>query len=249
MTILAIDSSALPLSVAVLRDDVLIAEYTITLKLTHSETLMPVLDDVVKRTGIDLKEIDAFAVSGGPGSFTGLRIGSATVKGLADALNIPVISVPTLEALACNIFCRDSIIVPMMDARRKNVYTGIFEYEGEEIKTILPQCAMPLAELLEKVEALGKTACFLGDGAKAFREEIDEKLKTPHFFAPPHLSMQHGGAVAVLASKMFREGSFTDAASHRPDYIKATQAEQERKEAEKNGTLRELSAGGHAIYT
>ncbi|MCR5025786.1 MAG: tRNA (adenosine(37)-N6)-threonylcarbamoyltransferase complex dimerization subunit type 1 TsaB [Lachnospiraceae bacterium] len=249
MTILAIDSSALPLSVAILKDDVMLAEYTITLKLTHSETLMPVLDDVLKRTGVEPEDIDAFATAGGPGSFTGLRIGSATVKGLADALGVPVISVPTLKAMAYNVLCRDSLIVPMMDARRRNVYTGIFEYEGDDLKTILPQCAIPVTELLDRVASINKKAYFLGDGAKVFREEIDGRLESPHFFAPPHLCLQHSGAVAVLASKMFAEGDFTDAGSHRPDYIKSTQAEQEKKEAEKNGTLRELSAGGHTLYT
>ena len=248
MTILAIDSSALPLSVALLRDDMLIAEYTITLKLTHSETLMPVMDDVLKRTGTDLKEIDAFATAGGPGSFTGLRIGSATVKGLGDALGIPVISVPTLEAMAYNVFTHDGIIVPIMDARRRNVYTGIFEFEGENLKTLMPQCAVPVMELLMKVGSINKKTYFLGDGVKVFRDEIDETLNVPHFFTPPHLRMQRGGAVAALAARMYEKGEFSDAGSHRPDYIKATQAEQEKKEAERNGTLKELSAGGHSLY-
>ena len=161
MTILAIDSSALPLSVAVMRDELLIAEYTITLKLTHSETLMPVLDDVLKRTGVELSEVDAFATAGGPGSFTGLRIGSATVKGLGDALGVPVISVPTLKAMAYNVLSHDGIIVPMMDARRRNVYTGIFEYEKDELKTLLPQCAIPFTELLAKVREYGRNTYFL----------------------------------------------------------------------------------------
>ena len=249
MTILAIDSSALPLSVAVLRDELLIAEYTITLKLTHSETLMPVLDDVLKRTGVELSEIDAFATAAGPGSFTGLRIGSATVKGLGDALRVPVIPVPTLKAMAYNVLSHDGIIVPIMDARRRNVYTGIFEYEKDELKTLLPQCAIPFTELLAKVREYGRNTYFLGDGVKIFKEEINEELDIPHYFAPPHLCMQRSGAVAVLAAKMYEKGEFSDAGAHRPDYIKATQAEQEKKEAEKNGTLKELSAGGHTLYT
>ena len=119
MKILSIDSSALPVSCAVLDGGRMTAEFTISLKLTHSETLMPLVDELLKKSGTELGSIDALAVSSGPGSFTGLRIGSATVKGLGDALKIPVISVPTLEALAYNVFSPDALVVPMMDARMR----------------------------------------------------------------------------------------------------------------------------------
>ncbi len=243
MKILSIDSSALPVSCAVLDGGRMTAEFTISLKLTHSETLMPLVDELLKKSGIELGSIDALAVSGGPGSFTGLRIGSATVKGLGDALNIPVISVPTLEALAYNVFSPDALVVPMMDARRKNVYTGIYDYEGEELKEVLPQCIIPLKELAEKLDSMNRKVIFAGDGIYAFKEELDALLKTEHLYAPPHLSMQRAGAVAALGEKYYIQGKYTDAASHRPDYLKPSQAEQELKSAEKEGKLEELAEG------
>ncbi|MGN0253784.1 MAG: tRNA (adenosine(37)-N6)-threonylcarbamoyltransferase complex dimerization subunit type 1 TsaB, partial [Lachnospiraceae bacterium] len=132
MKILAIDSSGLVATVAVLEDDELIAEYTVNYKKTHSETLLPMLDEIKSMINLDLSEIDAIAVTKGPGSFTGLRIGSATVKGLAYALNVPIISVPTVDALSMNLWGSDKLIVPVMDARREQVYTGIYEFAGGE---------------------------------------------------------------------------------------------------------------------
>ena len=121
MKILAIDSSGLVATVAVLEDDELIAEYTVNYKKTHSETLLPMLDEIKSMINLDLSEIDAIAVTKGPGSFTGLRIGSATVKGLAYALNVPIISVPTVDALSMNLWGSDKLIVPVMDARREQL--------------------------------------------------------------------------------------------------------------------------------
>ena len=127
MKILALDSSGLVASVALVEDDILVAEYTMNYKKTHSQTLLPMLDEIKKAVNLDLESIDAIAVAAGPGSFTGLRIGSATAKGLGLALQKPLIGVPTVEALAYNLYGtdRDTVICPMMDARRKQVYTGI----------------------------------------------------------------------------------------------------------------------------
>ena len=123
MKLLALDSSGLVASVAILDGETLVAEYTLNYKKTHSQTLLPMLDEIVKMTQTELSEMDAIAVAAGPGSFTGLRIGSATAKGLGLALNKPIISVPTLEGIACNFYGTDAIICPMMDARRQQVYT------------------------------------------------------------------------------------------------------------------------------
>ncbi len=246
--ILAIDSSALPVSCAIVHDGRMTAEFTISIKLTHSETLMPLVDDMLQKAGVTTDELTAIAVSKGPGSFTGLRIGSASVKGLAMALNIPVVEVPTLEALAFNIYSAGSLIVPMMDARRKNVFTAIYEYRDGEISEVMPQSAMALSALIDKVNSLGREAVFTGDGIYAFGEDLKKDLKVPCLTAPAHLSMQRAGAVGALGEIYFKKGLFTDAESHRPDYIKASQAEKERAEAEEKGTLRELSAGGHSLY-
>ena len=156
MKILAIDSSGLVASVAVTEDDSLIAEYTTNYKKTHSQTLLPMLDEVKKMIELDLSCVDAIAVSAGPGSFTGLRIGSATAKGLGLALDKPIISVPTVDALAMNVYGTDHIVCPLMDARRSQVYTGIYRFLPEEtsqetsslevnfkLDILEPQCRIP----------------------------------------------------------------------------------------------------------
>ena len=128
MRILALDSSGLVAAVAVVEEEQTVAEYTVNYKKTHSQTLLPMLDEVVKMTEMDMETIDAIAVSGGPGSCTGLRIGSATAKGLGLALGKPLIHVPSLDALAYNLYGTGGIICPIMDARRKQVYTGIYRF-------------------------------------------------------------------------------------------------------------------------
>ena len=128
MKILALDSSGLVASAAVVEDNVLIAEYTTDYKKTHSQTLLPMLDEIRQMIDLDLHTIDAIAISAGPGSFTGLRIGAATAKGLGLALNLPLVEVPTLEGLAFNLWGTDKLVCPIMDARRNQVYTGIYEF-------------------------------------------------------------------------------------------------------------------------
>ena len=128
MKILALDSSGLVASVAVLEDDNCIAEYTINYKKTHSQTLLPMLDEISNMIELDLTTIDAIAVAAGPGSFTGLRIGSATAKGLGQALNKPLIGIPTVDGLAYNLYATDKLICPLMDARRNQTYTGLYEF-------------------------------------------------------------------------------------------------------------------------
>ncbi len=243
MTILSVDSSSLPMSVAILKDGALIAEYYISLKLTHSETLMGVLDDAVKRAGTELKDITAIAVTSGPGSFTGLRIGSGTVKGLADALNVPLIPVPTLEVMAYNICSGDSLIVPTLDAKRGNVYGAAYEYEGDRLSEVIGQSIMPLKELLQRVNETGKKTVFTGDSEALIKEEDLKGMTVPVSFAPGHLRYQRAGALSVLANKRYEEGRTVRAEDFKPEYIKDTHAEEERREAERQGKLKELSAG------
>lgn len=232
MKILALDSSGLVASVALVEDDILVAEYTMNYKKTHSQTLLPMLDEIKKAVNLDLESIDAIAVAAGPGSFTGLRIGSATAKGLGLALQKPLIGVPTVEALAYNLYGtdRDTVICPMMDARRKQVYTGIYTFEDHQLKTIQDQDALPMDELLEKVNALGKNVIFLGDGVPVFKELIQGKCQVSYSFAPAHLNRQRAGAVAALGAVYFARGKTETAAEHQPDYLRVSQAERERAE-------------------
>ena len=142
MRILGVDSSGMVASVALVEDDLLVAEYSVNYKKTHSQTLLPMLDEIVKMTELDLNTIDAIAVAAGPGSFTGLRIGAATVKGLGLALEKPVVSVPTCHGLAYNLWGSDKLICPIMDARRSQVYTGIYEFTKDGMQLLLDQSGL-----------------------------------------------------------------------------------------------------------
>lgn len=239
MKILAVDSSGLVASVAVVNDDNLIGEYTINYKKTHSQTLLPMLDELAKMTDLDLNSIDALAVAGGPGSFTGLRIGSATVKGLALALNKPIISVPTVDALAYNLCgCRD-LVCPLMDARRNQTYTGLYRFDGNEMQTLKEQCAVDIGEITEEINQRGEAVVFLGDGVPVFRSYLKEHLTVPYTFAPAHLNKQRAGAVASLAEIYYAQGKIQTAAEHKPEYLRLSQAERERLEKEKEAKQNE----------
>ncbi len=237
MKILAIDSSSLVATVAVIQDDIMIAEYTINHKKTHSQTLLPMIDEIVKMAEISLEDIDAIAVSGGPGSFTGLRIGSATAKGLGLVWNKPLIHVPTIDAMAYNLYGTDKLICPIMDARRNQTYTGIYEFNCDNLNVLMEQCAISIDELVNKLNEMDKQVIFVGDGIPVFKEYIDENLGQEHFYAPAHMNRQRAGAVGVLGCKYFAEGKIETAAEHGPDYLRQSQAERERNEAMMNGRI------------
>lgn len=244
MRILALDSSGLVASVAVVDDNILIAEYTINYKKTHSQTLVPMMNEIKQMIELDLQSIDAIAVSAGPGSFTGLRIGSATAKGLGLALNKPLISIPTVDGLAYNLYGTNALVCPIMDARRNQVYTGIYafnrkvnngETDSYEMQTIQEQCAVDIAEIAEKLNTLGKEVIFLGDGVPVFRERLKELLTIPYSFAPAMMNRQSAATVGALASIYYRQGKIETAMEHEPEYLRLSQAERERKEAEAKG--------------
>ena len=233
MKILALDSSGLTASVAVVEEDILVGEYTINYKKTHSQTLLPMLDEVAKEIELELSTVDYIAVAAGPGSFTGLRIGSATAKGLGLALKKPLVHIPTVEALAYQFYGTEKVICPLMDARRNQVYTGMYCFEGEEFVTLKEQCAVSIEEILEEVNRQGKETVFLGDGVPVYLEKIKELVKVPFLLAPAHRNRQSAGAVAVLAQRYVEMGKTETAAEHMPDYLRLSQAERERMEKEK----------------
>ena len=227
MKILALDSSGLVASVAVAQDDVLVAEYTVNYKKTHSQTLLPMLDEIVSMTEMDLGSIDAIALAAGPGSFTGLRIGAATAKGLGLALDKPIVSVPTVDALAYNLYDTDKVICPMMDARRKQVYTGLYTFVDGKMQVLKEQTACPVEEILEECNARGRKVVFLGDGVPVCRSIIEEMVTVPYAFAPAHMSRQRAGAVGMRAFDYIRENKTETAAEHAPVYLRKSQAERE----------------------
>lgn len=230
MKILAIDSSALVATVAVVTDDILTAEYTINFKKTHSQTLLPMIDEISKMIELDMTTIDAIAIAGGPGSYTGLRIGSATAKGFGLALNKPIINVPTIDALAYNLFSSQYVICPIMDARRSQVYTGIYYFEGTKMQIIKPQCIMMIQDLIKELNEMGRPVMFAGDGIAADKEIIDETMTIEHHYAPVSMNRQKASSLASLASIYYEEGKFETAAEHRPEYLRLSQAERELKE-------------------
>lgn len=234
MKILALDSSGLVASVAVTEDDNLLGEYTINYKKTHSQTLLPMLDEVAKMIELDLKTVDAIAVSAGPGSFTGLRIGSATAKGLALALDKKIVSVPTVDALAYNIWNCTDVICPLMDARRQQTYTGLYTFEDGRMQTLLPQCVVQIEDIINKVNDMGKPVVFLGDGVPVFADFIAQHCKVPYQYAPAHCNKQRAASVAALGAILYGEGKAEPAAEHKPDYLRLSQAERERQEKERD---------------
>lgn len=236
MRILALDSSGLVASVAVVDSteagEELIAEYTVNYKKTHSQTLLPMLDEVSKMIELDLNTVDAIAVAGGPGSFTGLRIGSATAKGLGLALKKPLVHVPTLEGLAYNLYGSSDIVCPIMDARRGQVYTGIYRFEDDKLIVVEDQMAISIEELGERLKKYNSKVIFLGDGVPVFREKLtDEIMKGCEIaFAPANMNRQRAASVGALGVRYYKAGKIETAAEHQPDYLRVSQAERERKE-------------------
>ena len=234
MKILALDSSGLVASVAVVENDNLLGEYTMNYKKTHSQTLLPMLDQVAGMMELDLNTIDVIAVSAGPGSFTGLRIGSATAKGLALALDKEIVSVPTVDAMAFNLWGTANQICPLMDARRNQTYTGLCEFEGDTFKTILQHCVVMIDEIIDIINTSGRKTIFLGDGIDVFKEYIAEHITVPYTFAPAMSNKQRAASVAVLGGRLYEEGKAEAAADHKPDYLRLSQAERERQEKERD---------------
>ncbi len=236
MRILGLDSSGLVASVAVVDStesgEELVAEYTVNYKKTHSQTLLPMLDEVARMIELDLQTVDAIAIAGGPGSFTGLRIGAATAKGLGLALKKPLVHVPTLAGLAYNLWGVEGIVCPIMDARRGQVYTGIYRFEDGKLKTLEDQMAISIEELADKLKKYQEKVIFLGDGVPVFRNKLEQELMTDCkiAFAPANMNRQRGASVAALGVEYYKAGKVETAMEHQPDYLRVSQAERERKE-------------------
>lgn len=233
MKILAIDSSGLVAGVAVVEDDVLLAEYTTNYKKTHSQTLLPMLDELRNMIELDLDTVDAIAIASGPGSFTGLRIGSATAKGLGLALDKPLVEVPTLEGLAWNLWGSSQIVCPLMDARRNQVYTAAYEFvlqgEGYKLQTVIPQQPVDIVEMLERLNELDREVVFLGDGVPVYLNLIRENIKVPYSLAPASCNRQRAACIAALGAVYFAAGKTVSAEAHKPEYLRKSQAEQDAK--------------------
>ena len=235
MKVLGIDSSGMTATVAIIEDDKLISEFSVNHKRTHSETLMPMIDEIMKASEITPEDLDVIAIAAGPGSFTGLRIGAATVKGFGLALDIPVAAVPTLEGLAMNLWGSDKLVCPIMDARRNQVYTGLYHVniEAELPEAVLDQTACDIEEIIEKINTLGEPVIFLGDGVAQFRDIIEEKAAVSVSFAPAMSGLQRAASVASLGLRYHKAGKTVNADDFTPVYLRPSQAERVRAEETK----------------
>jgi len=225
--ILALESSALAASAAICEDEVLIAQSFQKTGLTHSATLMPMTEDMLKNAGLTLEEIDVVAVAVGPGSFTGLRIGVSAAKGLAWALDKPCAPCSTLKAMAWQVACMEGQICPVMDARRAQVYNARFAVENERIRRLKEDRAISLDELAEEVKKTGEKQILVGDGALLCYNRF-QQLGIPAVMAPEHLRFQTAWGVAREALELAKEGKLVSASALIPEYHRLSQAERER---------------------
>jgi tRNA threonylcarbamoyladenosine biosynthesis protein TsaB len=225
MKILALDTSGTNCSVCVLDENKVICDFNLSTGTTHSQTLLPMIDTLKKFSNIDLDDIDVLACSIGPGSFTGLRIGIATIKGFALSLNKKVIGVPTLVGLAYNTAYFDGYICSVLDAKNDNVYAGIFKYENG--KPILKDNYITddVSTLIDILKNKNDKILFVGDGALAFKERFEISLGDKAFFAPIHLNNQLSSSIAKAALDKALLGEFDDYNTLNPLYLKKSQAE------------------------
>ena len=230
MKILALDSTANTSTVALLEDEHLIAQYTVNTKNTHSETLLPMVKSLLEASDTAVDEIDAFAVANGPGSFTGVRIGVATIKGLSFGRNKKCVAVSTTEALSVNLDGFDGIICSIMNARRGQVYTCIFK-NG---RALMEERCMMLDELIPMLEKYNEKIYFTGDGYELILDkEIKNKCSTPE-----HLRYSTAYGVGKIAYKKIINGEYTSDTELCVNYLRKPQAEREREEKlEKEGKL------------
>lgn len=198
------------------------------------------IDEIKKNIDLDMNTVDAIAIAGGPGSYTGLRIGSATAKGFGLALNIPIINIPTMDALAYNLFSSSFVICPIMDARREQVYTGIYKFNGTTMEVIKPQCIMMIRELVKELNNMSQAVMFNGDGVDAYKDIIEEEMTTEHYYAPASVNRAKASSLASLAEIYYKEGKTETAAEHAPEYLRLSQAERELKEKWKEQKMQEI---------
>ena len=230
MKILAVDSSASVASAAIAEGDKLICEFTLNHKKNHSEKLMPMIDELFQSAQLMPGDIDLFAVANGPGSFTGLRIGVATVKGLAHALQKPTVGISTLLAMAYNLpFC-EYMLSPIMDARRAQVYNGVYQWQKGTVKEIIQPRAVSIAECIGELRKNGEPVVFLGDGVPVHKDFIREQLGDQAIFAPQNCNMQRAASVALAAAEIYKTGNYQNYYELAPMYLRKPQAERELEE-------------------
>lgn len=226
MKILAVDTSATAASVAVAEENKLIGEFSINTALTHSQTLMPMVDELLNNTGLSVNDIDAVAVNAGPGSFTGVRIGVAAVKGIAFPKNLPCVSVSTLESMAYNMLGNDCIVCSVMDARCSQVYNALFRVKGCTVTRMTDDRALSLTDLKNELQNINEKVVLVGDGAVLCSKFLGEELENI-MLAPFNNRIQTASSVAYAAFEKINNGETVKADELMPVYLRLPQAQRE----------------------
>ncbi len=229
MKVLAFETSAKAASVALVEDGILLGEYYQNNGLTHSRTILKLAEDLLANSGNCVSDLDALAVAAGPGSFTGVRIGMAAAKGLSWGAQLPLYGVSTLEAMAWSHPVEDAMIVPVMDARRSQVYCAGFSWQEGTLQRVLPDCAISLEQLAEEMKKWEKPKIVVGDGAWLCYNTL-RNLITDLRIPPEHLRQQRAAGVALAALEKVSRAEPADAAHLVPNYLRLSQAERERME-------------------
>lgn len=241
MKILALDTSSSVASVAILDKNILMGEYSINSKKKHSQILMPMVEELLKNLDISPGDIDIYAATSGPGSFTGLRIGITAVKAMAYAAKKPVVAVPSLEALAYNLPLWEGLICPIMDARNNQVYTALYKWKGNILEIVAECKGIPVQELMllikDSMKGNDVKIAFVGDGVEVHRQYISEQLDNNAVFAPANLMLTRAGSVALAAAAKVSQGDIETPFELVPFYLRKSQAERglEKKNMGENG--------------
>lgn len=229
MKILSIDSATAVATCAILDKDTLVGETSLNYKKQHSVLLMTMIDELLINTENTIDDIDGFVVSKGPGSFTGLRIGMATIKGLCHGTKKPFVSISTLDALAYNLAYTDGLICPILDALRGNVYTALYKFEKENLIQLSDYDNLPMDDLISTLKERNEKVTFIGDGTYKFKEKIKESQDN-FFISPIHLNIAKASSIGELGLKKLMNGEKEDLYSSIPIYLRKSQAEREYEE-------------------
>ncbi|NLK63897.1 MAG: tRNA (adenosine(37)-N6)-threonylcarbamoyltransferase complex dimerization subunit type 1 TsaB [Tissierellia bacterium] len=229
MKILSIESASVTASCCVSEGENILGEYTLRHKKTHSEKLMPLIEELMKELELKINDIDLIAVSKGPGSYTGLRIGAAIAKSLAFAADIKIAGVPTMKSLAANVYDEDKLIVPIMDAKAGRIYTGVYKWQNGECKEVLEQFPCNIDELIEILNDYKEPIIFNGDGSVNYRDRIENVLNSKIYFAPEVFNYLKATTLAFVAFRMAVKGETVSAKDFKPQYLRLSQAERNKK--------------------
>jgi tRNA threonylcarbamoyl adenosine modification protein YeaZ len=243
MKVISVDSSTVSATCAIVEDNKLLGEIIYNDKKQHSIILMSQIDTLLANLALSIQDIDGFVVSKGPGSFTGLRIGMATIKGLAQPSNKPIVAISSLDALAYNMAYSTGLICPILDALRDNVYTALYEYRGEELIKLTDYMAIHIDALIELINSKEETrVTFIGDAVPKFKEKLYTSFNDT-YFAPSHLNSTRASSLGELGIKKLLKGEQDDIFALAPIYLRKSQAEREydnKMEMKKNDSCRDM---------